>query len=95
MTSLNISNNSVGEIVTVDGWSYSKATTGQMAYFKDGKGQLAAPPGCGPLGVIALADAIKTNGALASLDLSQNSIPDSEASQIKTACEAKKISLKI
>ena len=67
MTSLNISNNSVGEIVTVDGWSYSEATTGQMAYFKDGKGQLAAPPGCGPLGVIALADAIKTNGALATI----------------------------
>ena len=42
-----------------------------------------------------IADSISANGALASLDLSQNSIPDSEASQIKTACEAKKISLKI
>ena len=44
---------------------------------------------------VLVANEVKNNGALASLDLSQNSIPDSEASQIKTACEAKKISLKI
>jgi Ran GTPase-activating protein (RanGAP) involved in mRNA processing and transport len=91
MTSLNISNNSVGEIVTADGWSYSKATTGQMAYFKDGKGQLAAPPGCGPLGVIALADAIKTNGALTSLSIRNNGLDDRGLQAILPAVSTSRI----
>ena len=42
-----------------------------------------------------LAAGLSTNGALASLDLSQNSVPESEAEQIKTACQSKEISLKI
>ena len=36
--------------------------------------QTEAPPGCGPLGVIAVAEAIKNNGALTSLNISNNSL---------------------
>ena len=46
-------------------------------------------------GVIAIGDAIPTMGALASLDLSQNYVPESEMEQIKTLCQSKEISLKI
>ena len=38
---------------------------------------------------------LSTNGALASLDLSQNSISESESSRIKAVCEVKSISLKV
>ena len=42
-----------------------------------------------------IADGVKTNGALASLDLSQNGISQSESSRINAICEAKSISLKV
>ena len=45
-------------------------------------------------GIIAISNAIPTMGALASLDLSQNGISESESSRIKEACEAKSISLR-
>ena len=38
---------------------------------------------------------LKYNGALVSLDLSQNYVPESQVEQIKTACQSKGISLKI
>ena len=47
-----------------------------------------------PEGVIALADAIKNNGALASLDLSQNKIPAEEMGPIERLCESKQIALR-
>ena len=43
----------------------------------------------------AFAVGLGANGALASLDLSQNSVPESEMEQIKTLCQSKEISLKI
>ena len=46
-------------------------------------------------GAIMLAPEIVTNGALVSLDLSQNSIPELEAGRIKALGEAKGISLKL
>ena len=46
-------------------------------------------------GVIAISNAIPTMGALASLDLSQNGISESESSRINTVCKAKSISLKV
>ena len=45
-------------------------------------------------GIIAISDAIPTMGALESLDLRQNAIPESKASRIKALCEAKSVSLK-
>jgi Leucine-rich repeat (LRR) protein len=92
LTSLNISNNKIGGMVLVDGWEYKKAKSGRMAYFRDGKGQRAAPQGCGPAAV-TLVDAIKNNGALASLDLSENGIPKKERRQIKKLCKIKKIEI--
>ena len=46
-------------------------------------------------GAIMLAPEIVANGALASLDLSQNSVPESEMGQIKAICEGKGVALKI
>ena len=44
------------------------------------------------IGIIALADAI--NGALVSLDLSQNNIPAEEMGPIERLCESKQIALR-
>eukprot|EP00935_MAST-01C_sp_MAST-1C-sp1_P002068 g2068.t1 len=70
MTSLNISNNKLGEMVLINGITYAAAKTGKMLYWDKDDKSLGPepPPGCGPVGVIALADAIKTNGALACED---------------------------
>ena len=46
-------------------------------------------------GAVDIAKTIPTMGALASLDLSQNSISESESSRIKAVCEVKSISLKV
>ena len=46
-------------------------------------------------GVAAISNAIPTMGALASLDLSQNGISESESSRMNAFCEAKSISLKV
>ena len=46
-------------------------------------------------GALVIRRYLENNGALASLDLSQNSVPDSEMEQIKTLCQSKEISLKI
>ena len=45
-------------------------------------------------GVIAISNAIPTMGALASLDLSQNSIPAEEMGPIERLCESKQIALR-
>ena len=42
-----------------------------------------------------LSEGIAANGALASLDLSQNNVPEPERGQIKATCEAKGIALKL
>ena len=44
---------------------------------------------------VLIANDIRDNGALASLDLSQNGISESESSRINAFCEAKSISLKV
>ena len=46
-------------------------------------------------GAIMLAPEIVANGALASLDLSQNSVFESETGPIKAICQSKRIALKI
>ena len=48
----------------------------------------------GPAGAIMLAPEIAANGALASLDLSQNEIPPTQLDPIKALCESKQITLK-
>jgi hypothetical protein len=69
LTSLNVSDNSLGGIVLVDGITHCKDKSGKMKYWdKDDKclGE-EAPPGCGPLGIIALANAIPDMGAMSKL----------------------------
>ena len=88
LTSLDISANNIGELATVEGWK-SKDGDGRAPWIgPDGQTQWKDPPK-EPAGAIALAGAIiSANGALASLDLSQNSIPELEATQIKTSCQS-------
>jgi hypothetical protein len=73
---LDVSDNKIGDIVLVDGITHCKATSGEMLYWDKDKKSLGeeAPPGCGPLGIIALTNAIPDMGALTYLDISNNSI---------------------
>ena len=45
-------------------------------------------------GIIAISDAIPTMGALSSLDLSQNFVPEELMGQIEEMCETRNIALK-
>jgi hypothetical protein len=68
LTALDVSNNELGEIVLVDGITHCKATSGKMMYWDKDDKSLGEkrPPGCGPLGVVAIANAIKDMGAMTS-----------------------------
>ncbi len=97
MTSLDISNNNLGELVLPAGWTESWIEfEGKWQYvFTHNGAKQTDDPGSKPEGVIAIANAIPAMGALASLDLSQNSVPESEMNQIRAACQSQGISLKI
>lgn len=84
LTSLNISTNTIGELVEVEklpsaGWSEGKDNkTGKTAYFHvDGRAQWEKPRE--PAGVIVFADAIKNSGAIAKLRMARNMINGAEA----------------
>ena len=47
------------------------------------------------IGVIALADGIKNNGALAQLDIRNNSIPNDQQTKLKGICSSKRIDLEL
>jgi hypothetical protein len=81
MTSLNISDNNIGqcvqdpELMKLHGVTYEESKSGKMLYWsKDNKnlGEECPTHCCSPMGVAALADAIKDMGALTSLDISSN-----------------------
>ena len=73
LTSLNISKNRIGVLVPPDGWETGFNGKGQQGFKTTGGEWTMTPPdGAKPEGVIALADAIKNNGALTSLDISSN-----------------------
>ena len=81
MTSLDISSNSIGEQVWVNGWKpydgehfkYIRETGSSVEGDQyDFSNEL--PEGCGPIGAIAIATAIKNNGALTSLNMAENNI---------------------
>jgi hypothetical protein len=65
------------------GWQYE---TDANEYWKevDGEAQVSkdVPEGCGPLGVIAVANAIKDMGALSSLNLANNAILSKESGRV-------------
>ena len=95
LTSLDISSNYLGQLVFPAGWEFKKG--GMFSADKwvhaDGRKQ-KNKPAKEPAGVIAIADAIPAMGALASLDLSQNSIPAAEMGPIERLCESKQIALR-
>jgi hypothetical protein len=83
MTSLNISDNDIGqglqdpELMKQHGVTYIKAKSGNMLYWDKDKKSLGekCPAYCArPIGVIALADAIKDMGAMTSLSLASNGL---------------------
>jgi hypothetical protein len=83
MTSLNISDNNIGqcvqdpELMEMHGVTYGKSKSGKMLYWsKDSKnlGEKYPAHCCSPMGVVALADAIKDMGALSVLNLASNNL---------------------
>jgi hypothetical protein len=78
MTSLNLSSNHMGKLVLL------KQLRSQGMGLKDAMAQVAQLKDS-PLGILALADAIKGNGALLSLNLSRNSIGADSIASITAA----------
>jgi hypothetical protein len=78
---LNVAYNNLGELVLANGITHCKAKSGKMLYWgKDDKSLGEEPPhGCGPIGVIVLANAINNMGALFKLLMCQNNIHGAEA----------------
>jgi Ran GTPase-activating protein (RanGAP) involved in mRNA processing and transport len=92
LTSLNMSNNNLASWVGAEGWSHGyhgdwsgnkfwKHTDGRRQDNKPGKPDVS--------GVIALADAIPTMGAMTSLNISNNNIPVENMNEIIAIVEAK------
>ena len=97
MAKLNISENNIGELVLPEGWT--KGSDGYPDYGKykhtDGRKQEKAPAGSSPDGAIALADAIKNNGALTSLDISLNNLGAEGAKHVAEAIKVNVSSLQL
>jgi hypothetical protein len=73
MTSLNLSNNDIGQLVRPEGWMTQKKN-GKTLYYKAGaaNGQWEAPVGSKAEGIIAIANAIPDMRAMTSLNLASN-----------------------
>jgi hypothetical protein len=84
MTSINLANNNIGAIVMSDGWKYDQTTN---EYWKnvDGTEQVSKylPECCGPLGVIAVANAIKDMRALSVANVMGNSIGKEQLAKLQ------------
>ena len=69
MTSLDISNNNIGQLVLPEGWSEPNPGNPDILDYRfqheDGRHQAESPEGSSPDGAVALADAIKNNEAMA------------------------------
>jgi Leucine-rich repeat (LRR) protein len=91
LTSLNLANNSLGELVPPEGWTKKTGGigSGSPIFFKhaDGREQ-KQDPGSKPEGIIAIASAIPDMGALTSLNLSSN---DLKAEGAKIVAKAIKV----
>jgi hypothetical protein len=79
MTSLNLANNNLGELMPPTGWT--TGVSGQRTYYvKEGQpSQWEAPSGSTPEGAIALANAIPDMGAILSVNLLENGIGTDQA----------------
>jgi hypothetical protein len=96
MTSLNLSDNNLGILVSPGGWS-SKARDAYKYRHTDGRKTDTKPEGeeFKPEGIIALANAIPDMGALSLLNLTDNSIGNVRVQKIKEVCGSRNISLLI
>jgi hypothetical protein len=77
MTHLDVSSNNLGQEVSSDGWEHLQTIEGKLVWVQNrdpSTEQAEAPAGCGQLGVIALANAIKDMGAMLSVNLLKNDI---------------------
>jgi Ran GTPase-activating protein (RanGAP) involved in mRNA processing and transport len=90
MTSINLANNNIGTIVMSDGWKYDHDTN---EYWKnvDGTEQVSKylPECCGPLGVIAVANAIKDMRALSVANVMGNSIGKEQLAKLQEIMRSK------
>jgi hypothetical protein len=90
LSSLNLASNKVGEMVPPAGWTKRRVESqeeydvygNEVCVHADGTKQKQDPPGSKPEGVIAVTNAIKHMGALTSLHVGKNSIPEKEAREI-------------
>ena len=78
LTSLNISDNSIGELVPVKGWK-SKDNDGMAPWIGPDGQEKTEDPSKEPAGAIALAEAIRNNGALVKLTMGDNKLNGAEA----------------
>jgi hypothetical protein len=67
---LNLADNGLGTLVLAEGWEEGDG----IFYGPDNEEQADPPPGSGPAGIIAVANAARNMGALTSLDLSSNQL---------------------
>jgi hypothetical protein len=94
---LNLANNSLGELVQPEGWSFGwhGDYSGDKFYkHTDGrKLKTGAPGGSKPEGIIAVANAIPDMGALTKLDISSNFIAVAQGEDLQRICAAGGIEL--
>ena len=86
---MNISNNDVGKLALPEGWSAPGGLWDRIYKHVDGREQKEDPSQ--PIGAIALANAIKNNGALEKLLMGNNKMASKEAG--KALAEALKANL--
>jgi hypothetical protein len=92
---LDISSNNIGQIVLIDGITHEEGESGEMLYWDKDDNSLGAepPPGCGPIGTIAIANAIPGMGALIKLDINDNRIGAEQEEGLQRICVASGIKL--
>jgi hypothetical protein len=89
LTSIDISNNDIGQTVCPEGWAHVNMMNGSGDYhFKhsaDGKTQIQAPEGVTYPGVVALANGIKNNGAISQFTFSGDTLYNSKPVTMETS----------
>ena len=92
LTSLNISNNRIGWLALPEGWKDIEHA-GKQHFLKPGSSSysLTPPPGAKPEGIIAIANAIPTMGALVKFDISNNSLYEKGATTLAAALTGNQI----
>ena len=89
LTTLNLASNDIG---VPDGWSIERYSSGNFRHYKhtDGRTQKERPQGTSS-GVLALAESLKVNRALTSVNLLKNDLGDGAAAVVAAAKQHGKI----